>query len=82
MPTELIAVETDCFASSEAETTVRIYATDLVKVAKAMKGKEYLDLSITSGVRRIANIEMLNPEPDYKDPVPSRTAYGAGWVRR
>ena len=60
---ELIEIETG-LGSSEPAVTVRIYATDLVKIAKAIKGKEYIDLSITDGIRRIANIEMLDPEPD------------------
>jgi hypothetical protein len=55
---ETIEVDTG-FTSSSNLVAVRIYATDLVVLAKAMRGHEYLDLCITDGVRRIANIEML-----------------------
>lgn len=48
--------------SSEAAITVRIYATELVTIARALDGKQYIDLSLTDGVRRIANIERLDPD--------------------
>lgn len=63
MATEIIEVDTG-FGSSGPTVIVRIYATDLVILAKAMKGHEYIDACITDGIRRIANPEQLIPLGD------------------
>lgn len=61
MSVETIEVETG-FGSCHPVVTVRISATDLVILAKAMKGREYLDVCVTDGIRRIANPEMILPD--------------------
>jgi hypothetical protein len=58
MAKEIIEVETG-FGSSESLAVIRIYATDLVKLAKQMEGKEYVEVCVTDGIRRIANRETL-----------------------
>lgn len=55
---ETIEVETG-MGSNTSSVVVRIYATDLVTLAKAMRGHEFLDVCITDGIRRIANPEMF-----------------------
>lgn len=58
---ETIEIETG-LGSCGPTITIRISASDLVVLAKAMQGREYLDLCVTDGIRRIANIEMLEPK--------------------
>lgn len=63
MAIETIEVETG-IGSCGPGVTVRIYATDLVILAKAMKGREYIDACITDGIRRIASPEQLLPSEE------------------